>query len=74
MTSLEVQSQKTYIPNLKWYQTSDNLFIDFEVINSKNHVIKITENRIYFSVISNDLNYIIDFEFFSVKLLLQLLR
>ena len=66
MSSVECSvEKKTYLPNLKWYQTNDCLFLEFEVVDSKNEVIKITENRIYFSVLSNNNNYMIDFELFE---------
>jgi hypothetical protein len=62
--SLENNSEKQqqHIPNIKWYQTKDLIFISFEIINHTNELIKIEENKINFNALSYGINYSINIE------------
>ena len=57
--SLEKQ---IYTPTLKWHQSKDYVYLIFEVHNSKNENILITNNSIYFNVISENNTYEMKFD------------
>ena len=57
--SLEKQ---VYIPTLKWHQSKDYVYLNFEVHNSKNENIIIENNSIYFNVISENNTYEMNFD------------
>lgn len=55
----------TCIPTLKWTQKKETIDLIFEVYNAKEDLIEINENNINFHVISNDINYVMNFELYS---------
>jgi hypothetical protein len=55
-------SKQVLIPTLKWYQTNDNVILNFEVTNVKNESIIINEDNISFNVSSKDNNYYMNFK------------
>ena len=57
-----IMEKQVYAPTLKWHQSKDYLYLVFEVHNSKNENIVITENSIYFNVLSDNNNYEMNFE------------
>ena len=57
--------KQVYVPTLKWHQSMDYVYITFEVHNSKNENIVITEHSIYFNVLSSDYNYEMNFELYD---------
>ena len=61
MASIGQVVNKTYIPTLKWHQNNDYLFLSFEVHNSKNEDIKLYEEKVFFSVKSDNI-YLMEFE------------
>jgi hypothetical protein len=60
--SLEKQ---IYVPTVKWHQSKDYVYLIFEVHNSINENIKISENSIYFNVSSGNNIYEMNFELFE---------
>jgi hypothetical protein len=58
-------SNQNLIPTVKWHQNKEYLFLNFEVYDSKNQDIKITNQDIYFFVQSNNQNYEMNFEFLN---------
>ena len=57
--------KQVYTPNVSWYQTKNNVYINFEVSDTKNNNIIINENNISFSAESNGTNYDMSFEFYN---------
>ena len=55
-------SKQVLIPTLKWYQTNDNVILNFEVTDVKNESIIINEDNISFNVFSKDNNYYMNFK------------
>lgn len=55
-------SKQILIPTLKWYQTNDNVILNFDVNNVKNESIVINEDSILFNVFSKDNNYYMNFK------------
>jgi hypothetical protein len=63
--SLEIETVTTFVPILKWYQSKDFIFINFEVFNSTDNGIYITDNNIIFNVLSNDKQYLMSFYLYN---------
>jgi hypothetical protein len=61
--SLEIGNEKkALIPTLSWYQIKDYIILSFEVYNSIEQKISIDNNNIFFNVLSNGNEYLMDFE------------
>lgn len=62
MISAIETSKQILIPTVKWYQTNDNVILNFDVNNVKNETIIINEDSISFNVFSKDNNYYMNFK------------
>ena len=54
-----------YIPTLKWHQSKNYVYLVFEVSNAIDKNIIITDNSVYFNVISNNNDYEMTFQLFE---------
>lgn len=54
-----------FIPTLKWYQDKDNVYLDIEACNSIDFKLKISDNNLSFSYLSNNNYYEMKFELFD---------
>lgn len=57
--------KKIYTPNLKWYQDKNYVYLDIEAYNSTDFNLKISDNNLLFSYISNNNYYEMKFELFD---------
>lgn len=49
--------KQIFIPNLKWYQDKDNIYLDIEANNAIDFSLKITENNNLFFTFQSENNY-----------------
>ena len=63
-TKVETE-KKILIPTVKWHQSREYLFLNFDVHNGTNDYIKISENEIIFSIYSKDNYYEMNLELFE---------
>lgn len=64
ISNLQIKTQ-ICIPTVKWYQSKDYVIMNFEIYNGTNSNIKIHEDQIEFQIYSNDLEYVMNFNFFE---------
>jgi hypothetical protein len=57
--------KKTFIPELKWFQTKKIVYFDILIKNASNINIKFEENNFYFECLSNNNKYEIFFDLFQ---------
>lgn len=60
-----ILEKKNLIPTVRWFQTKENIILNFEVYDCTEENINIKDNSIYFYALSKGFNYKIEFEFFE---------
>jgi prostaglandin-E synthase len=57
--------KQVYIPNLKWYQDKDYVYLDIDAYNAVDFNLKIKDNNLNYSFVSNNNYYEMKFELFD---------
>jgi hypothetical protein len=58
-------NKKILVPSLKWYQSKEYIYMTVDVSLAKDNGIKLFNKNIIFNVISGDIQYYLEFEFYK---------